>query len=222
MQQADLILLNGAAYEKWLPLVTLPESRTVDTSAAFTERLIRQEGGVSHQHGPQGEHTHDDLAFTTWLDFALAAEHAEAVANALADLMPEKSSVIDSNLSTLREDLIMLDQQLASWAKDLAREPVLGSHPVYQYLARRYDLNLRSLHWEPDELPENASWDNLGNLVEEHPARLMLWENTPAGETVTRLRQMKIESIVFSPCATTPPDGDFLEIMNRQVESLRQ
>ncbi len=39
-QQADLILLNGAAYAAWVQVVSLPLSKLVNTSAAFADQYI--------------------------------------------------------------------------------------------------------------------------------------------------------------------------------------
>jgi zinc transport system substrate-binding protein len=71
-QNAGRILLNGASYAKWVSRVSLPQSKLIDTSSAFKERLIEIDGSVTHTHGPGGAHAHGDLAFTTWLDPQLA------------------------------------------------------------------------------------------------------------------------------------------------------
>ena len=73
-QTADLILLNGANYAKWVDRATLPVSKVVDTSASFASQYIRLEGTVTHSHGPEGEHEHTGWAFTTWLDPTLAID----------------------------------------------------------------------------------------------------------------------------------------------------
>ena len=39
-QQADLVLLNGAGYARWINRVSLPLSRLVDTSRGFADRYI--------------------------------------------------------------------------------------------------------------------------------------------------------------------------------------
>ena len=82
-QQADLILLNGAGYAKWVNKVTLPRFRIVNTSARFKDRYIEAAEVITHTHGSQGDHAHEALAFTTWIDFSLAAEHARAITAAL-------------------------------------------------------------------------------------------------------------------------------------------
>jgi len=42
-QQADLILLNGAGYAKWVSRVSLPRRKLVDTSASFSDSYINDE-----------------------------------------------------------------------------------------------------------------------------------------------------------------------------------
>ena len=88
-QSADLVFLNGAGYAKWLDVVTLPASRLVNTSAGFRDRYLAAEGTVTHSHGPEGDHSHEGTAFTTWVDPLLAIAHAQAIADALSARWPE-------------------------------------------------------------------------------------------------------------------------------------
>ncbi len=89
MQKADLILVNGATYAKWQEKVSLPESILVDTSKDFAGEFIKTESNVTHRHGMDGEHSHAGTAFTTWMDFQQAIWQAEAVRDALIELLPE-------------------------------------------------------------------------------------------------------------------------------------
>ena len=57
--------------------------------------------------------------------------------------------------------------------------PLAGSHPIYQYLARAYNLKIWSVHWEPDEMPDAKGWAELAAIRKEHPSRIMLWEGEP-------------------------------------------
>mgnify|MGYP000320192187 CR=1 FL=1 len=76
-QKADLILLNGASYAKWVAHVSLPASWMVDTSASFADQFIPLKDQVTHSHGLAGKHEHGDVAFTTWLDPLQAIVQAE-------------------------------------------------------------------------------------------------------------------------------------------------
>lgn len=219
-QAADLILLNGAGYARWVERASLPRTRVVDTSAGFRDRLIAQDAATTHIHGPEGAHTHAELAFTTWLDPGLAILQARAVAEAFAEARPEHAASFDAELDPLESELGELDTQLAHTAEAIGETPLLFSHPVYQYLARRYGLNAHSLHWEPDDVPDENAWRALEDLLAEHPARWMIWEDTPAEQTIRELEAMRVQSIVYSPCANAPEQGDFLGVMHRNAAAL--
>jgi zinc transport system substrate-binding protein len=219
-QAADLILLNGADYAKWTAKVSLPRSRLVDTSRAFRGAYIRDAGGIIHSHGPGGEHDHGGLAFTTWLDLSQAAQQAEAIAQALIRKSPDAKEEIERNLHALRDDLLALDERIAEITRTDPDRPLLASHPVYQYLARRYGLNLSSVMWEPEELPNEGQWNALEGILKGHPAKWMLWEGEPEQATATRLRALGIDSLVLDPCANRPAKGDFLTVMTENARNL--
>ena len=221
-QSADLILLNGADYAKWTAKVSLPRSRIVDTSRAFKDAYIRVADDVSHSHGPGGEHSHAGVAFTTWLDLDQAAQQAQAVAQAVTRKRPDAKEQIDRNLQSLRRDLLQLDARIAEATATDAERPLLASHPVYQYLARRCGLSLRSVMWEPGEVPSESQWQELEGILRDHPAEWMLWEGKPAEETAARLRALGVDSLVFNPAANRPSAGDFLNVMTENARSLHR
>lgn len=220
MQEADLIVLNGASYEGWLKDVSLPPSRLVDTTAAVRDRLIAVAETVTHSHGPEGEHEHGGFAFTTWLDPGLAIDQVRAIEAAIALRRPEHEAEISRRAADLEDDLVDLDSRLAAAAKTLDREPLLFSHPVYQYLIRRYDLNAIELHWEPDQAPDQSAWDHLDEVLEGHRARWMLWESAPLDVTVRGLDQRDVAALVFNPCGNRPAEGDYLTAMGENAASL--
>lgn len=219
-QSADLILLNGAGYAKWVEKVSLPSFRLVDTSHGFTDAHIQAEDSVNHSHGPGAEHSHGRTAFTTWLDLGQAAHQAEAIAEALARKRPDAKDQIDGNLRALKGDLLALHKELAEMTTPVSDRPLVASHPVYQYLARAYGLSIKSLVWEPDEVPSEAQWAELEGILKDHPAKWMLWERAPATESIERLRRLGVESIVFDPCGNRPEAGDFFTQMMENAENL--
>ena len=219
-QDADLILLSGAGYAGWVQRASLPRAKLVDTSAAFADRLIPVESVVTHQHGPRGEHSHGGTAFTTWLDPTLAMLQARAIADALARARPEHGAAFGAGLSDLEADLRALDERLGAAARRLGAAPVVFSHPVYQYLERRYGLDGRSVHWEPDQPPDAKMWHELENLLEGHSAAVMIWEAEPLEATARRLEASGLRSVVFAPGGNTPPAGDWLTAMHDNAARL--
>ncbi|MEA2079366.1 MAG: metal ABC transporter substrate-binding protein [Pseudomonadota bacterium] len=221
-QQADLVLLNGADYAKWVDRVSLPRRKLVDTSTEFRDRYIHVKAGATHSHGPGGDHSHTGTAFTTWLDFKQAAEQARAIAAALIQQRPQWKDDFANNLAVLEADLLALDQQIKTMVAAKPGQPLLASHPVYQYFQRRYGLNLRSVLWEPDEFPSETLWAGLEQILKGHPAGWMLWEGKPNPQSVQRLRGMGVESIVFNPAGNRPDEGDFLSVMQQNLKNLQR
>ena len=219
-QRAELILLNGGGYAKWAKKTSLPMLRTVNTSSSFKEKLISLDTEVTHSHGPGGDHSHSGTAFTTWLDFSLAARQAEAVYRALARLLPAHEAELKANFARLESDLLHLDSRVSQLSGLQSGMVLLGSHPVYQYLARGYDLDIRMVMWEPDEDPGEAQYNYLKEMAEDLQASWMLWEAPPRPESIARLEKMGIRSLVYSPCFNRPEEGDFLTTMTRNVDQL--
>jgi len=213
LQGVDRVLLNGAGYETWLSWISLPTEHLVDTSASFQDRLIPLEHETVHQHGPAGEHSHAGNAFTVWLDPELAIFQARAVETALSELAPQHRNLHQKNLATLEKRLQQLDQQQRLAFEALAQQPLLFSHPVYQYLERRYQLDGYSLHWEPDQQPGDKAWIDFGNTVRDHPAEIMIWEAPPLPATAERLEAMGLTVVPYRPASNRPESGDYFDVM---------
>lgn len=221
-QQADLIVLNGAAYARWVSKVSLPRRRQVDTSKAFKDDLIVLEDTPTHSHGPVGEHSHTGTAFTTWLDFYQAVQQAQAIADALSRKRPEHQSDFEKNFTALRKDLMALDLALQQKVAAKPRQLLFASSPIYHYLARRYDLYIEDTVWEPGAMPNDQQWQQLRLMRESFPADWMLWEKPPLPEIAQQLDSMGIAIVVFDPCANRPASGDFLSVMQANIANLRR
>ena len=220
-QQADLILLNGAGYAKWVELATLPPSKMVNTSESFADRYLFEKDAAIHSHGPDGEHTHGEVAFTTWLDPKLAIEQARTIRDALSHARPDLEGAFAERFTSLEKDLLGLDAAMEALVARAPETLLMASHPVYQYLARRYHLSLRHVHFEPDELPDEKEWQQLEDIRAEHPARWMIWEDQPRPEIERRLQEIGLRSVMFLPCANTPAQGDLLTVMKDNLRNLQ-
>ncbi|MBW2426638.1 MAG: zinc ABC transporter substrate-binding protein [Deltaproteobacteria bacterium] len=219
-QAADLILLNGAGYASWTRHASLPRRNLLDTSRSFRDAYLDLEAAPVHQHGPAGEHTHGEVAFTTWLDPRQAIVQARAIEDALARRIPAATEALASRTDALVADLEALDRELEAAFAAYEGEPLLASHPVYAYLARRYQLDLRSFTWEPDRDPGEKGWRELDRALAERPARWMLWEAQPIESTRSTLEARGVKSIVFEVAANRPSSGDFLSVMRANLAAL--
>ncbi len=220
MQKADLIILNGAGYEKWLSTISLPPTKIINSLKGLDDQLIKLDDKVTHSHGLEGEHEHSETAFTTWLDFKLCIKQAEVIKDALILLMPSNKKNIEQNFISLKSDLESIDTKMQTAASNFKDKTLYASHPVYQYLAKTYKLKIISEHWEPDEIPGEEMWSVFSDKLESDPSEIMLWEDKPLSEIEKRLNNLGLRIVVFNPCANKPETGDFLSAMNSNVEGL--
>ncbi|WP_430817051.1 metal ABC transporter substrate-binding protein [Carboxylicivirga sp. RSCT41] len=217
IQECDVLFTNGADYAKWLNNVSIPERIKVNTTAGLKDEYIEIKIGQAHSHGDGEEHVHTGLAFTTWLDLSIAMRQAEAIKDKLVELCPDKKSEIEANFAGLKTDLKSLDGQLKNIQSDAV---LIGSHPVYQYLASAYHLEIYNVHFEPNELPSNKQWHELDHLLDHYPAAMMIWEAEPLPQIKEELEKRKVAVIVYSPVGNKPVEGNFLSVMQSNVKEL--
>jgi len=221
MQEADLIIVNGASYESWMKDVSLPASRVVDTTAEVADRLLKLEEHVTHSHGSEGAHEHAGTAFTTWLDPTLLMAQAEAAERALSARWPDHAEHFARRLTELESDLETLDTDLHAATRSFEGKSVVFSHPVYQYLQARYGIEGRSVHLEPGVMPDPSQIAELERVIASERAEWMIWEGEPAPGLRERLATIGVTPIVFEPLGTRPATGDYLDGMHRNLEALQ-
>lgn len=219
-QRADLILLNGAGYASWLAYTSLPPNNMLDTSAALTDHYIARDSSVSHTHGPQGEHSHGEQAFTLWLDLSLAREQAGAIYQGLAARLPEIQAQLQQRYLAVAAQLDRLDARVLEQASTLRDRTIVYSHPVYQYFARRYGVTGISVHWEPDVEPSPVQWQHFEQQLEQAQCPLMIWEAQPLVVVRHRLQQLGVEVLVFEPGADASAP-DFAALMAANIERMQ-
>ncbi len=215
MQDADLILANGAGFEAWIPKVSLPPSRLVETAASFRAEWIEQSGGAVHSHGKGGMHSHEGFDGHTWLDPVNAKRQARAVLDALATRLPAHKSEMEARYDALAKDLDAID---AAFRALPPLPPMIASHAAYDYLARRYGWKIESLDLDPDEAPTEDQVAAILAMAKASGASHLLWESPPLAATVERL--MPLASVVVSPVESRPEEGDYLAAMRANVARL--
>ncbi|CAN5780459.1 hypothetical protein BH23PSE1_BH23PSE1_03540 [soil metagenome] len=204
MQEADLILLHGGTLYGWTERVSLPRARVSDTVSDFDDALIEVEG-VTHAHGPEGEHTHAATATKSWLDFELASAQAGAVAEAIIRLRPDEAAEIGTRLDALQAELAALDAEAERVGAALAGEPILAYHAGYEYFARRYDLDVEALDWDREVPPDAEGIAQLDEVHARHPARRMLFETPPGEAASAAIEARGITPVIFETGAAMPP-----------------
>lgn len=226
-QAADMIVANGAGFEKWMAEATLPEDKLVDTSIPLKKYLIVTQNAVTHSHGEGDAHSHAGINPHTWLDPIDAMIQAGAIKDALVQRFPNHKEQLQVRYKALVKDLDTLDKTLSAYQADYKNQPLFASHPSYDYLANRYRWNLVNLDLDPDSMPTDAQFAAIKAQQVDHPARYLLWESTPDAAIAQRLQQeLGLRSVVFAPGETlskqAQADGmDYLKVMRQNLDNIQ-
>nr|WP_281281257.1 zinc ABC transporter substrate-binding protein [Pontiella sulfatireligans] len=161
------------------------------------------------------------MAFTTWLDPQLAVQQASAIRDVFSYRWKEHAPTFEANCQALEKELRELDAQFEAAFSEIKNEPLIGSHPVYQYLTQRYGLNMKSVHWEPDALPDQTMERELDDMLEAHPAKIMLWEGAPLPTIQLMVEKKGLQPRVFDPCGNRPAHGDYFTVMQENLQNLK-
>lgn len=220
-QAAGLVVINGASFEEWTALASLPFSRTCDTTAGFAADFITFET-VRHRHGSEGEHSHEGTDGHTWLDPVNARMQADSILLAMSRRWPEHERAFRDNAEALFTDLGALDTKLKAISQD-GSVRVVASHPAYNYIGRRYGWEVRNVDLPP-EGPVSA--ETLNVLKEPGlSGAVVLFESAPDAAVVAALGSAGFSYTVFSPCesldAETRSKGkSYLTVMNDNINQL--
>lgn len=218
---ADLIVLNGAKLEKWVARTSLPRGRMLDTSKGFREAFIRHKSPIRHTHGGK-EHTHFDIDGHVWLDPSQARQQADAIHAALSGRYPRHKEAYAAGHEALVSDLDALDAAFRGLGELAADMWIYTAHPTYAYPARRYGWRLVDLDLDPDRVPAAEELAVVAKKLKYKPGRYLWWERAPSEAVAKAIREKTgLESTVFSPCTSTPPEGDYLSVMQANLERAR-
>jgi len=226
-QAADLVILNGATYEKWAKAVSLPLAKVVETAKPFDAELLRFKNAIVHSHGPHGKHSHTGVDGHTWMDPIQAKMQAGEIRKALGRLLPEADADFQKGYEALAADLDGLDAGLRALGKPAQGLALFASHPAYNYLARRYGWTVVNFGLDPAGKLTQEQFAKIKAKLAVQPAQAMLWEADPLPETAARLhKELGLTSITFSPCellsAKEREEGlDYLAVMQANVKRLK-
>lgn len=223
---ADLIIINGADFEKGLKTVTLPEEKIVNTSAGFSDKFIVLKDGFKHSHGDGKEHVHTGIDGHTWVDPMLALRQAEVIKNELIKIDPDNTDSYKKGYNELAKKLNKLDAMFKKLSAKYKGQQLLASHPAYNYPARRYGWKMKSFDLSPDELPEKEILISLSNFIKANSVKYMFWESDPSDEVRKYfLNNLNIKNILFSPVEAMPESDkgkkqDYFSIMKANIERM--
>lgn len=226
---ADLFLLNGAGMDAWAEkLMPDLESKGV-SSLRLADKVIllkseegsqhEHEQGVEHgdEHAKEGvervsmgsmvgdehgdEHEHGEWDPHFWLDPVSAKSLVSAIAEALSEKFPEKSSDFAANAGKISTELDALDVAYRTSLSSCAKEEVVTSHDAFRYLAQRYGFETHAIAGiSPEEEPSPKRLTELASEVRAEGIKYIFFETLVSPKLAETLaRETGASTLVFNP-----------------------
>lgn len=218
---ADVLLINGAGMESFLPVITsaYPDLPVVDATSGLP--FLSKSGIVEFGEEAEGEEVNSHL----WLDPQRAAGMAANLADGLIRLFPDREKQITENLNVYRSRLIVLDETLREGLSGTQRKVIIF-HEALPYFAEACGLSAAAIvNKEPEDTLPTAQLVRVAELIrsEEHlPLILKSAEEDPAVNTL--VNETGVPVCVLDPMTSGPEDPplDYYEaVMIRNMTALQ-
>jgi len=138
MQNADMIVINGAGFENWLDdfVTTNPNVLVVDTS-----KDIELMGSSKFYFENDGSYKDPHI----WLDPILAKKQVQNIANGLMHVDPEHAQYYQENADAYNTKLDLLDNKIRTELSVCSKKDFIAFHDAFSYFAKEYNLNQHTI-----------------------------------------------------------------------------
>jgi ABC-type Zn uptake system ZnuABC Zn-binding protein ZnuA len=143
MQSADMIILNGGAYEAWVQQISLPGDVIVNSAFHFRDRWIEDASEVRHSHGGH-EHKHAAYNPYFWFDPDLAELQVEPIVEALIEQLPEDEELILKRQQEIVTKIQQIEDEWRMVLESAGQQFIHCDDPELDYLFDAFELAILS------------------------------------------------------------------------------
>jgi zinc transport system substrate-binding protein len=208
------------------------EQNAGDTALEVTQVVPLDRHGEHHDEATE-EHDesrhHGDLTGDPhiWLDPTRLAAITLAVADSLAEVVPEQADAFRQRADALVAELTALDGDFRSGLADCERTTVVTSHDAFGYLADRYGLEMVGISGlEPDAEPSPARLKEVQRVIADTGVTTVFYERLVNPEVARTLAaDLGISTAVLDPVEglTEDTEGeDYLTLMRANLTALEE
>lgn len=236
LQKADLVLINGAHFEAWLPRLVQSagyQGKVVEAIEGIPLRAYEEEHEPGHDHDhhdAHDHHGHDHGEYDphAWQSLAHAQVYVKNIADALIEVDPENSVYYSQRAKDYTQAIQQLHQR---FVQDFARIPdqnrtVVTSHDAFGYFGQAYDIEFLSLLGASNQAEPSAK--ELAGLIDymrDNHVKALFMENISSPkllEQIARETHAKIGKPLYSDALAKAPHAasTYLGMMQWNGEAL--
>lgn len=208
LTQADLIVWVGPELETFLSSSLerrKPQSKllTVLDMPGVTVYPARQDELLGHHHGQGSRDPH------LWLDPENLKAYALDLAETLSVIDPTHAATYKANAQEVKKFLTALNHKVATQLAPVQDRPLMVFHDGYQYLEKRYHLDIRGVILEqPDSMPSVFKILEIQHTLKADHIQCIFREPQFKPAIVDRLvEHARVKEGVLDPIGQAEPEG---------------
>lgn len=199
LEEADVLVLNGAGLEFWsekvLAAIENKDLVIVDSSAQLTLRSATGDG-EDHDHE---EHGHGEYDPHVWLYPMNAQRQMLTITEALVLADPENSDGYQENYAAYEKECALLDEEYHAALSAVPRRSIIVAHEAYGYLCDAYDLIQIGVEGlQPDSEPDPARMAEIVDLMKETGIDTVFYEtgaSPKVAEAISRETGARVDAL---------------------------
>lgn len=186
LEDADIILYNGATLDHWFEDDILPAIHTADKLIVKTTEGIELLEAENSKNEGENKILFDPH---TWISPAIAKQQAQSIYQALIYEDPDNKDYYAGNWQNLKNRLEELDNKYLDRLSAKNKQDIFVSHSAFGYLAYRYNFEQHGvIGISADEQPSVAVYANLVDLMVEHESYVVYVDPVYPGQSAQTLK----------------------------------
>jgi zinc transport system substrate-binding protein len=225
LNNAQLVVLNGAGFESWSGNV-VPDLQSKGVTVVELSKSI----GELLQGTPESEATSQGSATDPhfWLDPVLYQQEARFMGQTLGQIDPSNKDYYAVNAENFANKLQKVADNYQTGLSACPLHSIVTSHAAFGYLAKRYGLTVAAISGlSPDSEPSPRKIAELTDLVKQSGIKYIFTETLLSPKIADTLAsEANVQTLVFNPLegltkAEMAAGEDYISVMERNLQQLR-
>lgn len=237
LEQADMLIFNGAGMEHWLDKVITALANQDLILVKTTEGMTLLTGSHTHddeEHEEDEDHEadedHDDdgqFDPHVWLDPQNALHQLGLIRDALITAAPQHADDFNQAYDKYSAELIALDLAFREGLADLPRREIIVAHEAFGYMAHAYDLQQVGIEGLSSESePDPARMAEIVDFARLHDVQVIFFEELASPKVAEAIaREIGARTAVLNPLeglteAQIQAGEDYFSVMRQNLAAL--
>ena len=216
MQNADMIVINGAGLEPWIVKLVSVNSDIliIDTSNGIP--LLKKHKYVFNNKLQNDPHV--------WLDPVLAKKQIQNIVNGLEMVDPQNANYYQENANTYNTKLNLLDNKIRNELSVCGKKDFLAFHDAFSYFANEYNLNQNTIIGvNPSEEPTAVTLQQIIQGAKNLDLHVIFTEEA-ANPRVSQViaDEIGVKVLILSPIEIYEKNSDYIKRMEQNLSNLKE